>query len=219
MTANDLLLKYLNYQNYWGKHAVDSKPATKRLQQLGVLLEAFGITKKYMNPSVKVNYSILGDEQSFNRRQYLDRLTNLEYFQRGEFLKDRPDEENKLLIDKVSTVMCELYSVSDELIRGKLHFSWLFNNLLQYRSELYRFTLTGSVGMLEGFSAGLLYSLYLQRKLNGIIKEHVEEIDETLCQLIDPKQRDFSKEELITKYNYPDVDLEKIDLEWERENY
>lgn len=42
-------------------------------------------------------------------------------------------------------------------------------------------------GMLEGFSAGLQYSFYLQHQLKEIINNNVSEIDETLWLILDPK--------------------------------
>lgn len=73
--------------------------------------------------------------------------------------------------------------------------------------------------MLEGFSVGLLYSHYLQGQLKKIIIENLDEIDETLWLILDPKQGDIDIKTLVENFNYPNEDLEKIDLEWRTENY
>jgi hypothetical protein len=75
------------------------------------------------------------------------------------------------------------------------------------------------VGMLEGFSVGLLYSHHLQYNLQSIIKNNLEEIDNTLWTILDPERRDLDKQLVVEKYGYPDVELDKIDLEWRMENY
>ena len=51
------------------------------------------------------------------------------------------------------------------------------------------------------------------------IKDNLENIDNTLWLILDPKQRDIDVKELKSKFNYPYVDLDKIDLDWRIENY
>lgn len=91
---------------------------------------------------------------------------------------------------------------------------WLFQNLFGYRQEIYNATFPVT-GMLEGFSVALHYGWFLQHKLNSVIKENITEIDDTLCTILDPENRVFDKE-LI---KYQDVDIDRIDREWEMENY
>ena len=71
----------------------------------------------------------------------------------------------------------------------------------------------------DGFSVGLVYSKYLQSELKKIILDNIEEIDETLWLIIDPQKREIDLETMKSKYNYQDVDLGKIDLEWRIEGY
>jgi hypothetical protein len=37
--------------------------------------------------------------------------------------------------------------------------------------------------------------------------------------ILDPEKRVIDKQLIAEKYGYPDVDLDKIDLEWRMENY
>jgi hypothetical protein len=68
-------------------------------------------------------------------------------------------------------------------------------------------------GMLEGFSVGLIYSQHLQSEIKNLIRENLEEIDNTLWLILDPKQREIDIEEVENRFDYPDVDLGEIDLE------
>ena len=51
MTVRDLLYKILEYNYLWVlPQNINSKPAKVRLSQIEILLDAFGLSKKYVNP-------------------------------------------------------------------------------------------------------------------------------------------------------------------------
>lgn len=216
MTAKDLLHKILDYNHLWSSpERNNSKPAKTRLMQIELLLEAFGLTKKYVNPLVQIKYAFTGKKEKWNRALRLNGLTNLEYVLRGEFLRDREKEVNKELSDKVLLKIRDLYPDLTEYIKNKpFDIDWLYSDLLSFRQEVYNLTYPNG-GMLEGFSVGLHYSFYLKAQLKEIVKSNLSEIDETLWQILDPLKRDISKDEI----SYPDVDLDNIDREWRMENY
>lgn len=216
MTAKDLLNKVLDYNYLWSSPEIKkSKPSIIRLSQIDALQEAFGLTKKYVNPWIQVKYHFTGEKEKRNRAQYLNKLTNLEYLLKGEFLRDREKDVNKELSDRITTKIIELYpDLPDDILQKSVDIEWLFNNLLNFRQEIYKITYPNG-GMLEGFSAGLYYSFYLQRQLKEIIKNNLFDIDETLWLILDPAKRELNKDEI----NYPEADLENIDLEWRMENY
>ena len=213
MTAKDLLDKILDY-NLWSSPDVkNDKPATTRLAQIEVLLDAFGLTRKYANPLIEIKYQY--DGLTFNRRQQLDRLTNLQYVLEGEFLRDREEGADKELSEKVLLKIEEIHPGSRNNINNSfIHMKWLFSDLLKFRQDIHKIAFS-KTGMSEGFSTGLHYSHYLQAQLKEVIKANLSEIDETLWEILDPLKRTVSKEEI----NYPDADLDKIDLEWRAENY
>ncbi|MBA3285569.1 MAG: hypothetical protein H0U27_10995 [Nitrosopumilus sp.] len=216
MTAKDLLCKILDYNYLWSSpDRKNSKPAKIRLSQIEILLKAFGLTKKNVNPIVQVTYSIMGNKEKLTRAQKLNTLTNLEYVLKGEFLHDRKKDANKELLDKVLVKITALYPEHLEDIKLK-HYDMrlLFNDLLRYRQDIYKIT-NPVEGIVEGFSCGLHYSFYLQKQLNDIIITNVSEIDETLWQILDPLKKDISKEAI----NYPDPDLDEIDREWIMDYY
>ncbi|WP_299438235.1 hypothetical protein [uncultured Aquimarina sp.] len=220
MTGKDLLYKYLDYQYLWSSpNRINDKPSQIRLKQLEALLEAFGLTKKYVNPLIQIKYSILGEKEKLSRSQHLNKLTNVQYFEQSEFLYDREYKENNEVANRALNKIKELYKKPPESrISRPVDIKWMFNNLLNFRKNVFKITYPWG-GMLEGFSVGLIYSEHLQSNLKKIITDNIEEIDDTLWLIIDPKKRNFDLETMKSEFNYPDVDLDNIDLEWRIENY
>lgn len=216
MTAKDLLHKYLNYDYLWRMHTED-EPSKIRLQQLTILFEVFNISTKNALPS-PANYLFIDADNLMSRKEYLSELTDLEYFELGEFLNDRPYATNKEVVKMATSAVGEIMKHSIEGHKNEIHITWLFSDLLSYRREAYRFSYPPG-GMLEGHSVGLYYSFYLQHKLREAIQPGLEEIDDVLWLLIDPQKRDIPLAELISRFNYPDADLDKLDLDWRIENY
>ncbi|MOA09268.1 hypothetical protein D3C78_1290870 [compost metagenome] len=83
-----------------------------------------------------------------------------------------------------------------------------------FRQEVYNLTYPDQ-RMAEGFSLGLNYSFYLKSAIKRTIVENLEEIDSTLCSLLDPHNKTLNKKEI----NYPDYDLKEIDADWLIKNY
>lgn len=220
MTAKDLLHKLLDYNYLWTRtDLINHKPSVIRRQQIESLLNAFGLSKNYVNPLVQIKYSTLGKKGELNRAKQLNKLTNIEYLQHGEFLNDRPYEENQELSDRATTKIKELYKqIPENIMNRPVNIGSMFNNLFNFRQEIYKVAYLNE-GMSEGFSVGLIYSQILQSKLKNLIKENLDEIDDTLWLILDPKQREINIEDLKNKFDYPDVDLNKIDLDWRINNY
>ncbi|KXX71146.1 hypothetical protein [Flammeovirga sp. SJP92] len=220
MTAKDLIYKLLDYDYLWARPDLkNEKPSAIRRKQIEALLEAFGLSKKYVNPLVQIKYSIVGKKEELSRVKQLNKLTNIQYLLQGEFLHDRPYEENKELSEQAINKIKELFEhVPEDRMSRPVDIGWMFNNLWNFRQEIYKVTYPNG-GMLEGFSIGLIYSQYLQKELKDLIKDNLENIDNTLWLILDPKQREIEIEELTSRFNYPDVDLDKIDLDWRIDNY
>ena len=109
MTAKDLLNKILDYQYIWVlPQNIDSRPAKLRLEQIEILLDAFGLTKNHVNPLVQIKYFILGEKDSLNRSKHLNKLSNIQYFLQGEFLHDREIDANKDLCEKIIRTICSI---------------------------------------------------------------------------------------------------------------
>ena len=220
MTAKDLLHKILDYNYLWCRSdLLNDKPSVLRREQIESLQEAFGLTKKYVNPLVQIKYSIVGKKGELSRAKQLNKLTNMQYLMQGEFLRDRPYEENKELAERATNKIKELYEhVPEDRMNRPVDIGWMFNNLWNFRQEIYKVAYPNE-GMLEGFSVGLIYSKYLQSELKKLIKNNLDDIDDTLWLILDPQKREIDIEELKSRFNYPDVDLDKIDLNWRIDNY
>lgn len=59
----------------------------------------------------------------------------------------------------------------------------------------------------------------MQADIAETLNSSIKSIDELLAYLLDPKGRTYTIAELVSTYNYPDVDLQQIDSEWLMENY
>jgi ribosomal protein S3AE len=49
--------------------------------------------------------------------------------------------------------------------------------------------------------------------IKSIDTSKLDEIRELISQMIDPKQQEFTFEELVQNYDYPNVDLSEIDAD------
>ena len=89
------------------------------------------------------------------------------------------------------------------LIQSFMRFSNEMRNIRQFNS-----------GWLETGSVTSRYSIYkTQKLLDNIDLKELEHIELMLCKILDPKERTFTKYELINEYNFPDVDLHSIDMD------
>lgn len=221
MTAKDLLLKLLDYSSFWYKAHFDSAPpSTVRQAQIESLQKAFGLTKEHIK-------SVGNERMPFRRRvitrpfrlhREIEILSDYQFLTRGKFLEFRPENVNSKLTSLIESHALEHFGYKRDEIIGKIHLGWMFTDLLRFREDIYKFTYP-SAGMLEGFSAGLMYGKHLQNKFKANVSSHLYEIDEVLWLLLDPEQREISMDTLISDFQYPDVNLDSIDLEWRIQNY
>ena len=59
-----------------------------------------------------------------------------------------------------------------------------------------------------------LLPILTKQKLNQLIVEEVKLIDELLIFLINPLGHNYSKKDLCLFFQYPNIDLEELDLDW-----
>lgn len=199
MTVKDLIYKVLNYRYQWAtKELNDSEPARIRMAQIKVLAKAFGLFSDV-------------DVKKFAKNDYVTNDEAIRYIVAAYFLHVQSFEDvHPLLKDKILAFTRQYYPYFHESKPLRLaDIRWLFNDLFQYRQKLYEVTYPFG-GMLEGFSAGLHYSVSLQSELNAIIEKNISEIDDTLAMVLDPEMRHLD----TLPPDYPDADLEEIDQEW-----
>jgi hypothetical protein len=95
---------------------------------------------------------------------------------------------------------------------GRHQLPFFFALLFDYRSSLEE-TLSFTSGVLE--ASGLyLHACHKAEELNTIIRENVAIVEDILVALISPGGLSFSVEQLARDYDYPDVDLLDLDIEW-----
>ncbi len=98
-------------------------------------------------------------------------------------------------------------------IQDNSGFEMGFLNLMKFSDHM-RNTMEFNSGWLEAGSIFVRYSIRrTQHMLNGIDLTELEEIENIICKLLDPKQRIFTQYELIKNYDFPDVDLAEIDMD------
>ncbi len=213
MTAQDYLYKLLAYRHEWAKHTVaQSKPALLRVAQLESLQAAFGLSKP---PA-----TALGSHGAsrHERAYHLNTISALDYVVLGEFLRDRPEDLYRPLIERARTAVCAAFGLSpDDRLTRRSHLGWLFNYLFHYRQSLYNLS-QPELGMLEGFALGLHYGQLLANQVKGAIQTSTAELDAVLWELLDPAQQDIPVAELSERYGYRELDFEAIDLAWRMED-
>lgn len=217
MTAKDLLLKLVDYSYHWSEYRSKEKPAVHRFKQIEALQKAFGLTKEQAKP-VKTDKKNFWGRSRFTSVKDFDRFDDYQFLISGSFTHFRQQDENAEIINRIAAFVQEHYNMSREKALKKLDINWLFNSLFIYRTDV-QGIVSPDPGMLEGFSPGLQYSLYMQHQFKQKTLESLSEIDDTLWLILDPERRDIPKDTLISQFNYPDIDLKSIDLDWHMENY
>lgn len=215
VTAKDLLYKILDYDYYWSLPENEaSEPARIRFEQIEHLLDVFGLTKNHVD-FFKKGYIISGEAyQCIDRDVYISGITNLEYVKTGEFIVDRPVNRYQEIIERAFTTAKLIYPEADEAYlwgtdSGDVFFNILFSDLLEFRQEIYKVTNPMS-RLLSGRTLGRVYCEYLKKQMRQTIIDNLDEIDDTLCLILDPEKRAFSADEI----NYKVIDFEKMDIKW-----
>lgn len=89
---------------------------------------------------------------------------------------------------------------------------YVFNFLMEYRLRMQDLLNVGS-GVLCSFGVFLIPT-YLSKNINRKIIKEFAIIDKILCYLINPQKINHPKEILVEYFDFPDVDLDAIDLEY-----
>lgn len=179
-----------DYRNWNHKSLKHNEPRLYRLKELESLIRAFDIGTDLL--------------QDFQNRKFLERRTL------SDFEPIIKDIEKYALNDKYEK---ERYQSEMERAKSVRWFEMLIQNFMRFSEEM-RNILKFNSGVLEAGSLIFRYSINkTQKLLNGIDLKELKEIDELLCKVLDPKSKIFTKSELIKNFNFPDVDLEAIDME------
>lgn len=193
----DLLDKFFEFKamvpnvNSWNLISLqDNEPRYYRLKELLSLIKAFEIGDDLYNDLQNTGF--------LERRTILDLepiLKDIEsYALSDKFESEKFKQESKRFTNVVRFKM---------LIQAFMRFSEAMRSVLAFNSS---WLMTGSVTA--------RYSIHkTQKLLNKIDLSELKEIDYFLCKILDPKDKVFTKYELIKNYNFPDVDLASIDMD------
>jgi hypothetical protein len=130
-------------------------------------------------------------------------------FRKGEFIAPENPLYNPLLTQVAEE---QKESVKHGFGPRAHQLPYCFETLLNYRERV-ESVLQFSSGVLE--ASGLYRFAHKKAgELNHIIREHIGCIDDILVGLIYPAAKTFTVEELTRDYNFPDVNLSKIDADW-----
>lgn len=228
MNAKDLLLQVLDFVCFWqndiNKFAPlvleGQEPSYYRLVKLEALFNAFELTSDQPVTSKMRRFTLA--HGVMQPGSALPKKSNLEHFISGSFIDCRIDPSVYTeQIDIITTKVKELlpnYSYEKRDYHPYAMMDILFGKLFRFRKEIHRFT-QGDRSLQMAYTFGDMYARYLTKQLSIEIADKIKDIDHTLSLIIDPSQRDISMEVLKEKYNYPDIDMTEIDMEFLVNNY
>ena len=96
--------------------------------------------------------------------------------------------------------------------RKNSDFQFVFEVLLRYRIKVQQL-INVKTFVLEVSGINTI-PLTIIAGMDAKLENDIAIIDNILYYLLNPKGINYTKEDLITKFNYPDVDLAKIDEDW-----
>ncbi len=208
-TTKDLLNAAFDFRGMvpdssaWNEQSlIHNKPRLIRFRRLNSLFKAFELFE--VEKQEKSIWSIFKEKKNNNdlKKVNISSIFNGNFiFHRGEF----EYTEIKEIIEKEKVFESDNFS-------GLKDIYFFYSNLIKYRYKIENVLIHNS-GVLEASSLGFRSAISLTDDFNNNIRNKIDEIDELLFQIINPKGLSFNKEILINEYNFPTDDLDAIDLD------
>lgn len=104
---------------------------------------------------------------------------------------------------------------SDDNLLGQnhlYHIQTIYYSLMRYRICAQELLSTNS-GIYAAFNEFIEFSELMSRP-NRMLMLELEKIDKVLLFCVNPNGLNYSKKELINRFDYPDINLNEIDFEW-----
>jgi hypothetical protein len=133
-------------------------------------------------------------------------------FQYGEFVFGQNQLNQSVLIIKIKEKYPTLFQTTNTDEKNQIDFQFMFEILFSYRMQLQKLRSVRD-SVLE-YSEDNRYPILIIDDINSKLKADIEALDDILAYVINPKEINFSNQELIEKYNYPAGDLNEIDADW-----
>lgn len=227
LTAKDLLHKVVDFlqydttsdENFFNAERLKNNPPQYyRALQIHSMFTAFGVTKPQKTSFINQAFSDI--KRIYIGPEMPDIEGELDFFLRGDFIDDELEWVKKIpeLDRRIKEFAKENVKQSEDFYQRPLSIQWLFSDLLHFRIDIQRF-IKGPSGFMEGFNIALFYSHKFQFASRDALIPIVKEMDETLALLIDPHQKSITIDELKSKFNYPNVNLDDVDSDWLMRNY
>lgn len=134
-------------------------------------------------------------------------------FLSGNFINVRSEETYAQLWEQMMQYVAkEENGLSETRGPSTDQLAFIFPKMMDYRQQLYD-VMTFNSGWLEAGFASARYSIYLTDAINKNLEGKEQELDQALYMFIDPRQRSYTMEELVQKFNYPTENLHDIDMD------
>lgn len=137
---------------------------------------------------------------------------SLQEFKTGEFLSEQSNFRQSEFLIKIIENFPNLFQKNEINENDQIDYHFVFEVLFSYRLQLQK--LVSVKESVIDYSKDNSYPITILDKINSKLQEDIIGIDNILSYLINPKEINFSTQELIEKYNYPIGELSEIDNDW-----
>lgn len=197
-TALHLLEKVIEFTNMtsdpveWSyEEQKGNPPRFIRLKQIHSLMDAF---IPELMPSKDIRQSI-------------------ENFFVGNFLTSRPSIDYSGLTSKIDkAIENSRFSGAQKKKLDVFDLRSNYCNLMDYYLKM-KNLINHNNGMME-ISYPYLFSYIVTDAVSEAMKSKVDIISKLLVEFMDPKNSIYTDEEMVSRFNYPEVDLLEMDVEW-----
>jgi hypothetical protein len=218
LTAKDLLESYLEFETV-------PRGIVKNLMEynLKALFEAFGLyreirihnRKSYEPKNKNKGFLSLFRSKSKPREFHKEKrnVFSLKYFESGDFIFNYKLEQYSSLVERLTEFNAK-WNRSYDIDEIELDdFEDVFTDFLEYRISVQQLFKHHS-GVLEASMLSAQYKLELVGEVNNKLSESIQEIDNILCETIDPLNQKFSIAELEKDFGYLNTDIIYISTCW-----
>lgn len=131
----------------------------------------------------------------------------------GNFLTNRPLKEYTDLMGKIDkAIENSRFSGAQKKKLDVFDLRSNYCNLMDYYLKM-NSLINHNNGMME-ISYPYMFSFIVTDLVSEALKSKIATLSNLLVEFIDPKNLAYTEEEMISRYNYPVVDLPEVDVEW-----
>jgi hypothetical protein len=194
----------LKEDNWQLEKSVNCLPRYYRIKEIEALAKAFGVHKE----SFDIDELMINIDDNETKKQIKAKFqvkSNLQFILDGDFitkfhtLYNYPD-----ILKSVNNFHKAFRPIIRENEEERMNVMRIYKPLLTFRQRIQK-EIGGYGILLEGKALEANFVTHLKSTID------LDIIDEILANIIDRKKLTYSRNELISSYDYPDIDLEKID--------